>query len=534
MLCNLPKNNGYCTLTCNLMSIFESVHQANDPRLPKLVFGGPKVDLVREILANPTEMQQVLKTLLLTDSSKAKAIVSSVVAKLIKNPYRYRLASFSDCFHELSKSSEDTGDSRLITSYAKQIQNLSTSLYNPFLFPEKTEFGRFIKPLFFALQQIGPMESFPQAKRIANELTNFYRPSGNPLSINIADIELTPADEVFLVGHPIGDTIRRPHLHYWFADRLKQLGTDYRVVNHASESSFDSLCSTVRKWGFSEFIMMPSGLLRPNMPESLRFCGDDQGVIVSAEEAAVFRTMSDSPFGHDLQVVLHSLRLECINRCSRILEAYENLQDVVIGLKQQGNSSAGIYLTDPGHLWNALFLNLRCLVRSEKLPDEIVQLIKDQTLLVVEDNRACHRLYRPFLTARVSFFGPHGIENSANDDYPIFTDCESAYERLTNAISEESVLPSVIVVDIELGRDKRDGLTFLEDIHNLFLRRGCRNKILLACATSSHIALYEERIAELIKKGVIDRGYNKVNFTALDLATHIAEIKNRLFVESSG
>jgi len=70
------------------MSIAESVHQANDPLLQKLVFGGPKVDLVREILANPTKMQQVLKTLLLTDSSKAKAIVSSVVAKLIKNPYQ--------------------------------------------------------------------------------------------------------------------------------------------------------------------------------------------------------------------------------------------------------------------------------------------------------------------------------------------------------------------------------------------------------------------------------------------------------------
>jgi hypothetical protein len=519
------------------MSITESVYQANDPRLPKLVFGGPKVDLVREILANPTEMQQVLKTLLLTDSSKTKAIISSVVTKLIKNPYRYRLASFSDCFHELSKCSEDTGDSRLISSYSKQIQNLSTSLYNPFLFPEKTEFGRFIKPLFFALQQIGPMESLTQAEQIANELTNFYRPSGNPLSTNIADIELTPADEVFLMGHPIGDTIRRPHLHYWLADRLKQLGTDYCIVDDASESSFDSLCSTVRKWGFSEFIMIDpprGGLLRPNMRESSRFCGDDQGVIVSAEEAAVFRTMSDSPFGNNLQVVLHSLRLECMNRCSRISKAYENLQDVVIGLKQQGNSSAGIYLTDPGHLWNALFLNLRCLVRSEKLPDEIVQLIKDQTLLVVEDNRAYHPLYRPFLTAKVSFFGPRGIENSAKDDYPIFTDCESAYERLTNAISEESALPSVIVVDIELGRDKRDGLTFLEDIHKLLTDLGCRKKILLACATSSHIALYEERIAELIKKGVIDRGYNKVNFTALELATHIAEIKKRLFVESSG
>ncbi len=153
--------------------------------------------------------------------------------------------------------------------------------------------------------------------------------------------------------------------------------------------------------------------------------------------------------------------------------------------------------------------------------------IKDQTLLVVEDNPAYHPLYRPFLWSKVSFFGPRGIESSAKDDYPIFTDCESAYRRLKHAISGGSAIPSVIISDIELGRGKLNGLTFLEDIHKLLTELDCREKVLLACATSSNIARYEERIAELIDKGVIDRGYNKVNFSALDLATYIADMKER-------
>lgn len=47
------------------------------------------------------------------------------------------------------------------------------------------------------------------------------------------------------------------------------------------------------------------------------------------------------------------------------------------------------------------------------------------------------------------------------DDYPIFTDCDAAYERLKVAITGGQASTSVKIGDTELDRSKLDGLNFL-------------------------------------------------------------------------
>lgn len=370
-------------------------------------------------------------------------------------------------------------------------------------FPAETRFGQYIKHLFDALNPIVSEISRESYRKQANALANFYRPGGIAVS-GIRHIELTEGDQKFMMGHPVGDTIRRVHLHYWLAETFAEAVERHQTPQGMPSKAADQIkrvCDILQRLGFSRFANS----------KNRTFLGDDQGVVLLGTEIR-FSGLAFLP-PNSLKAVIDDVAKACTDRAQDLLPAYEKLREQ--GLR---------VITDPYHMWEALSLNLRPLLESKSLAQDLVKQMGQQVFLVIEDNQAYHEMYRPFFELEsISFFGPHGIEGSTSKSGRIFTESEAALELLQQALQSKLSVPSVLIADIELGPDRMNGLDFLEQAHDLYTRYGRRNEVILACATSSHLSLYQERLDALKHTGIIDCGYRKTYFPAEDLARIIAE-----------
>lgn len=372
-------------------------------------------------------------------------------------------------------------------------------------FPAETKFGRYITLLFDQLKGIDRGQGIESLRKEANVLANFYRPGGIALS-GIREIELTEADQKFMMGHPVGDTIRRVHLHYWLAETFAEAVKRFEILKGGTtdeQNHIERLCDILRRNGFSQYMVPESSEIN-----GFKFLGDDQAIVLSREDRSFLYGGLSTSLRVRLQPVISDVRLTCVSRVRPLRPLYEGL--LAVGLNG---------ITDPHHMWEALALNLKPLLVINCLAKELVEMMGRQVLLVIEDNHSYHATYLPFFALEgISFFGPQGIEDTKSNRERIFIECEAALKLLKEALANNSPVPSVLIIDIELGRGRMNGLEFLEQAHNLYNTYKLRNKVILACVTSSHISRYQEHIGRLKQAGIIDCGYRKTNLHAKDLA----------------
>jgi hypothetical protein len=384
------------------------------------------------------------------------------------------------------------------------------------LLPRSTHFGRFVTPLYEELTGISTsmsLDSFEGLKKAADALATFYK------NQQVLDIQLVEDDELFLMGNEVGDRIRRVHLHAWLSENLKvtarQCGIDDRTPEGAMQD-LDRIACILRRYGYSEFILHPSGLtLRQGgatLHQANSFIGADQSVVVSLEDDNFMRTVSRTDLGAKLQAVIARITEECVAKRKQIQPAYERM--VAAGVN---------FITEPYHMWEALYLNFLALKSIPPLPDELKEGLGKVVILAVEDNPAYHHVFTPFMGLEsVRWFEPQLSESSKGGNRPpIFTSCEAALERLQSALALGEEVPNVIVSDIEVGRDQLNGLAFLSQVHTLYTLYGKRDGVILASATSSHIDRYRDRIAAMTSDKVIDCGWPKIDFSAEKLARQI-------------
>jgi hypothetical protein len=158
------------------------------------------------------------------------------------------------------------------------------------------------------------------------------------------------------------------------------------------------------------------------------------------------------------------------------------------------------WLTDPGHgiMVAGILFSLRNMITEGK---DAHKLSRELSLLLVEDSRYYAQL---FMGERKWGFKEWGGAGGAN----YFFTAEDALEE----VGKRGDLPDVTLTDIELGRDRLNGLSFARELRRIARERGKDIKIFLY-VYSSNVEGYERELDEMRDTGVIDGYFRKRGFT---------------------
>jgi hypothetical protein len=338
-------------------------------------------------------------------------------------------------------------------------------------------------------------------------LVGFYKGRTNVLAI-----PLTPADELFLMGDEIGDMIRRVHLHAWLSERFRDTASRNPSLSDAHDGRLhdevDFISSIVWRLGFSQFIVHPPGL--PNRRAN-KFIGTDQTIVVSDSEWDRFKGARFCNVGSALREVASSVKEACQERLNKIKPHYHAAEAV------------RRVMTDPGHMWTALWFNFNYLLTTPPLADHLKVVAENERFLFVEDNPGYLSEFEPIVAASSQDWlkGVKSFNLDNAESQGIFQAAEPALLLLEEVLKQGGEIATVIVSDIELGRDRMNGIEFFKNVDRLYREYNRRGELILASVTSSHLSIYESQIAELVNAGVIDKAWEKTEFSANALAAAV-------------
>ncbi|MBU0762425.1 MAG: hypothetical protein KKD39_05315 [Candidatus Altiarchaeota archaeon] len=372
----------------------------------------------------------------------------------------------------------------------------------------QTDMGADFKPLLSALKAL-PEGRQNYTLETFKLIHGFFK--GRRLNFD----SYTMDDVAFLITDPVGDLIRRTLTHTYVAQKIdERVKTDPQKPGE--EESKQLFLRYFSAQGWSHFV------------------GSGVGSKRREEIVAAFP-------GEEIHVHTRQLLDDWTKSCVRhgefnlrmMREGYLIAQEIFEPIEAKAVEMFGplreeeardnlpsVFFTDSRHAmdFRHTFLNLDSPVRHIMGADlNLPPLVREASFMFVEDNvldrfwegvlNQVKGLNRYFPDVRLSNLSPQDKLTTSDEMHGCYSCAERALEVIEKNAGIGKKPPDIILSDIDLGRDKMDGIAFVLAVHERFPE----TQILMLW--TSNPELHTEDVAKLQREGIIKRSFKKREFT---------------------
>lgn len=371
-------------------------------------------------------------------------------------------------------------------------------------FPAHTAFGKLIRPLVEQLKALPPekqTESLETLKPIHDFVKNHRLP----------DTELTKDDVVFLITNKVGDLIRRPLLHTYFAQTLED---GIKVESESEKKVKDILVKAMGSAAWSKFAQ------EPELADRIAAQYPDGGVLVDYTRLTgeFSEAIKKTPMSSYL------ILLQATNLAERFHQdhAPQLYDDYNRWSELDPSEQKYRYYTDPDHPFSQGFdlMFARQQIQQDLGLDQTIKLpalVREASFMLVEDN-PLHGLLADVLNPVENLvkYAPREEDKAANpliqeaESKGLYASAERALEVMYNRVGGGGVAPDVILSDIEL-LGEMNGIRFVRGVYGRERAAG-RNPMILMLY-SSNPGPYLAEIEKLKGEGIIMGSWHKKDFS---------------------
>ncbi|MBU0763119.1 MAG: hypothetical protein KKD39_08855 [Candidatus Altiarchaeota archaeon] len=340
---------------------------------------------------------------------------------------------------------------------------------------------------------------------------------------NLADVELTREDILFLITTKVGDLLRRPVLHGMFADKIE---AEIETSNATEETVKGHLVTSARASRWSRFISEPA------VAEKIKDAKGLEDVYIDMEDKAA--ELADAIGASPKKAYLITMKTFHIAKNMRETNLPKVRDDFNWYTEtQQGRKDKSVeFYTDPGHAFNqgydVMFIRRYVKAKSEiRFSSTMPAFLRETSFMLVEDNPVHGLLADIILTAEnAKAYAPDKKDESTepltkkSESKGRYTSAERALDVMYGAANTSGSHPDVILADIEL-LGKMRGIEFIREVHRREVAAGRKPMIMMVY--SSNPRPYTEDIKRLKDEGIIADHWHKEDFTPEKLIETVNE-----------
>ncbi|MFH0859660.1 MAG: hypothetical protein V1921_00495 [Candidatus Altiarchaeota archaeon] len=386
-------------------------------------------------------------------------------------------------------------------------------------FTASTKFGQLFKPV------IDQLVALPKNQRDENIATfrilwNFF---GNKKNLSdLAKVEFTREDLIFLLADNVGDILRRPVLDLYLAQRIDES----TIAKGENEKGVKGLfLSYISGSAWSRFVKDENlrKQIMQERPDAKVWVDMHQTHenLMNLMEKPENRIFSVGFLGHAAQIA----QADTDRYVPIVSDDYDSESRAA---KANGRKSR--FYTDPGHAFK-LKPTIDLMSSAAKMSlgifsgTRIPPLVKEASFMLVEDN-PFHTTWADGLNhcRGLKRYAPLEID-LPEDSITRKSECKGYYasgERALKVIEDKvntgEKPPDVILSDIEL-EGGMNGIELTKELHRRY------PKAIILMIYSSNPQPYSEEIDKLTRKGIIVGSWNKTTFSPKDM---IAAINGKL------